>query len=150
MLFRSHLTISGGDFGGSEKFPQFVEAAVQQGIKAGLSKEEAKHIAAFYGSNAPTVFDLVSERKAEAEKFNLPLVTFAKLVYGIEHELIATLVDFYFRRTGDLLFDIASVHQTRKAVSRYMAECFNWSEVEKARYEAELDEEIQQATTPAV
>ena len=145
-----HLPISGGDFGGSEKFPQFVEAAVQQGIKAGLSKEEAKHIAAFYGSNAPTVFDLVSERKAEAEKFNLPLVTFAKLVYGIEHELIATLVDFYFRRTGDLLFDIASVHQTRKAVSRYMAECFNWSEVEKARYEAELDEEIQQATTPAV
>jgi glycerol-3-phosphate dehydrogenase len=145
-----YLPISGGDFGGSEKFPQFVEAVAQQGVKAGLSKEEAKHIAAFYGSNAPTVFGLVSERKAETEKFNLPLVTFAKLVYGIQHELIATLVDFYFRRTGDLLFDIASVHKTREAVSRYMTEHLNWSEIQKASYEAELDQEIQHATTPVV
>ncbi|WP_226679022.1 glycerol-3-phosphate dehydrogenase/oxidase [Mesobacillus jeotgali] len=143
-----HLPISGGDFGGSEKFPQFVELAAQQGVKAGLSKEGAVHIATFYGSNAPTVFGLVSERKAEVDKFSLPLITFAKLVYGIEHELTATLVDFYFRRTGDLLFDIASVHQTREAVSSYMAEQLNWTAGEKERYEAELDEEIQHATPP--
>jgi len=145
-----HLPISGGNFGGSEKFPQFVEAASQQGVKAGFSKEEAKHIAAFYGSNSTIVFDLVSQKKAEAEKFSIPLVTFAKLVYGIEHELIATPVDFYFRRTGDLLFDIASVHETRTAVSDYMAEQFNWADAEKERYEAELDKEINMATTPVV
>jgi glycerol-3-phosphate dehydrogenase len=145
-----HLPISGGDTGGSEKFLQFVDATAQQGVNAGLSKDEAKHIGAFYGSNAPIVFSLVSERKAEAEKFNLPLVTFAKLVYGIQNELTATLVDFYFRRTGDLLFDIASVYKTREAVSGYMAERFNWSEAEKARYEAELEKEIQQATAPVV
>lgn len=143
-----HLPISGGDFGGSEKFPQFIEAVAQQGVKAGLSEEDAKHIASFYGSNAPVVFGLINERKAEAEKFNLPLITFAKLAYGIQHELIATLVDFYFRRTGDLLFDIDSVYKTRKAVSNYMAERFNWSEAEKARFEAELDQEINKATTP--
>ncbi|GAE47311.1 aerobic glycerol-3-phosphate dehydrogenase [Mesobacillus boroniphilus JCM 21738] len=145
-----HLPISGGDIGGSEKFPQFVEAASQQGIKVGFSKEEAKHIAAFYGSNSAIVFDLVSQKKAAAEKFSIPLVTFAKLAYGIEHELIATPVDFYFRRTGDLLFDIASVHETRAAVSGYMAEQFNWADAEKERYEAELDKEINMATTPVV
>lgn len=143
-----HLPISGGDFGGSAKFPQFIETAAQQGVQAGFSKDEAKHISAFYGSNAPAVFDMASERKADAEKHNLPLVTFAKLLYGIENELIATLVDFYFRRTGDLLFDIKKVYQTREAVSAYMAEVFNWTEGEKERYEAELDEEIQKATTP--
>lgn len=145
-----HLPISGGNFGGSEKFPQFVEAASQQGVKVGFSKEEAKHIAAFFGSNSAIVFDLVSQKKAVAEKFSIPLVTFAKLVYGIEHELIATPVDFYFRRTGDLLFDIASVHETRAAVSGYMAEQFNWGDAEKERYEAELDKEINMATTPVV
>ncbi|MCM3574148.1 glycerol-3-phosphate dehydrogenase/oxidase [Mesobacillus subterraneus] len=143
-----HLPISGGDFGGSEKFPQFIEAVAQQGVKAGLSKEDAKHIASFYGSNAPIVFGLINERKEEAEKFNLPLITFAKLAYGIQHELIATLVDFYFRRTGDLLFDIDSVYKTRKGVSNYMAELFSWSEAEKARFEAELDQEINKATIP--
>lgn len=143
-----HLPISGGNFGGSEKFPQFVEAASQQGGEVGFSKEEAKDIAAFYGSNSAIVFDLVSQKKTEAEKFSIPLVTFAKLVYGIEHELIATPVDFYFRRTGDLLFNIASVHETRAAVSGYMAEQFNWADAEKERYEAELDKEINMATTP--
>ena len=143
-----HLPISGGDFGGSENFAQFVKSAAENGVKAGLSKEEAKHLAAFYGSNAGKVFNLVSERKTDAEKFNLPLLTFAKLVYGIEHELVATLVDFYFRRTGDLLFDITKVHQTREAVSSYMADLFNWSQEEKERYEAELNHEIQKATTP--
>lgn len=143
-----HLPISGGDFGGSENFARFVESAAEHGVKAGLSIEEAKHLASFYGSNAGKVFELVSQRKTEAEKFNLPLLTFAKLVYGIEHELVATLVDFYFRRTGDLLFDLTKVHQTREAVRSYMAELFNWSEAEKERFVAELDHEIQKATTP--
>jgi glycerol-3-phosphate dehydrogenase len=143
-----HLPISGGDFGGSENFAQFVESAAAHGINDGFSIEEAKHLAAFYGSNAGTVFDLVSVKKAEAEKFNLPLVTFAKLIYGIEHELVATLVDFYFRRTGDLLFDIQNVYETKEAVSSYMAELFNWSDAEKEKFDTELEQEIQKATTP--
>lgn len=143
-----HLPISGGDFGGSGKFTQFVEAVAKQGIQAGFTQEEARHLASFYGSNAGRVFELVSKRKADAEKYNLPLLTFAKLVYGIEHELTATLVDFYFRRTGDLLFNISSVFATREAVSTYMADAFNWTDAEKKRFEAELNHEILKATTP--
>jgi glycerol-3-phosphate dehydrogenase len=143
-----HLPISGGDIGGSGKFAQFVEAAARQGIQAGFTQEEAKHLASFYGSNAGTVFELVSKRKADAEKYHIPLVTFAKLVYGIEHELTATLVDFYFRRTGDLLFNISTVFATREAVSSYMADAFGWTEADKERHEADLDQEIQKATTP--
>lgn len=143
-----HMPISGGDFGGSAKFPEFIKTAANHGVKAGFSKEEAKHLAAFYGSNAGTVFDLVSQRKADADKFNLPLVTFAKLIYGIEHELVATLVDFYFRRTGNLLFDIKKVHETREGVCNYMAYTLNWTDAEKKRNTAELDEEIKIATTP--
>jgi glycerol-3-phosphate dehydrogenase len=143
-----HLPISGGDFGGSGKFAQFVEAASSQGIQAGFTREEARHLASFYGSNAGRVFELVKERKSDAKKYNLPLVVFAKLVYGIEHELTATLVDFYFRRTGDLLFNISGVLATREAVSTYMADAFNWTEAEKERHEAELDYEFHKATTP--
>lgn len=145
-----HLPISGGDFGGSGNFTQFVESATKQGVQAGFNQEEARHLASFYGSNAGTVFELVSKRKADAEKYNLPLVTFAKLVYGIEHELTATLVDFYFRRTGDLLFNISTVFATREAVSSYMADAFGWTEADKERHEANLDHEIQKATTPVV
>ncbi|HAQ06945.1 MAG TPA: glycerol-3-phosphate dehydrogenase [Bacillus bacterium] len=144
-----HLPISGGDFGGSEKFAGFIETAAERGVKTGFSKDEARHLAAFYGSNAKAVFDLASEKKTDADKHNIPLVLFAKLVYGLEREMVATPVDFYFRRTGDLLFDINLVLETRNAVSTYMAEVFNWSDGEKERYDSELDKEIQEATTPA-
>ncbi|MEH7009266.1 glycerol-3-phosphate dehydrogenase/oxidase [Neobacillus niacini] len=137
-----HLPISGGDFGGSEKFEQFVEGALEQGVKAGLSEEMARHLASFYGSNAPVVFDLVARNKNEAEKFGLPMVIFAKLVYGIKHEMVVTPLDFYFRRTGDLLFDIHSVKKWHEPVLAYMAEKLNWSQSEMEKYKADFDNEI--------
>lgn len=137
-----HLPISGGDFGGSEKFEQFVEGALEQGVKAGLSEEMARHLASFYGSNAPVVFDLVARYKNEAEKFGLPMVIFAKLVYGIKHEMVVTPLDFYFRRTGDLLFDIHSVKKWHEPVLAYMAEKLNWSQSEMEKYKADFNNEI--------
>lgn len=141
-----HLPISGGDIGGSENFNRFIESAADQGTKTGLSKMDAHHLAAFYGSNAPIVYELVQSQKNIAEKHNLPLVLFAKLAYGIQHEMIANLVDFYFRRTGDLLFDIDLVRKTKTNAANYMAEVFNWTDTEKAKAEAELEKEIKSAT----
>ncbi len=143
-----HLPISGGDFGGSGKFAAFIEAAAVQGMEAGFSKEEAKRLAAFYGSNASAVFDLASRGRPNVDKYSIPLGTYAKLVYAIEREWAATLVDFYFRRTGDLLFDIESVRQTRKAVTAYMADAFNWTAAEIEKHVNELEEEMHKATTP--
>jgi glycerol-3-phosphate dehydrogenase len=138
------LPISGGDVGGSKKYVQFVQETAEQGTKAGLSKEDATHLASFYGSNAPVVFDLLD--KEEAEKYEMPFVVFAKLVYAIEHELAVTPVDFYFRRTGSLLFDIDTVRNTKNQVLRYMEERFGWSTSEKERFNADLNAEIKNAT----
>ena len=143
-----HLPISGGDFGGSENFTSFIESAESQGIAAGFSKEEAKHLAAFYGSNAGTVFDLATREMANIEEYSLPMLTYAKLVYAIEKEWAATPVDFYFRRTGDLLFGIELVRETREGVTAFMADAFNWTESEKEEHEKELEKELQKATTP--
>lgn len=140
-----HLPISGGDFGGSALFDQFVTAAAQQGRKAGLSQEEAVHLAAFYGSNAPRVFELFQHHKKEEERFGIPDVIFAKLIYGMEHEMIATPVDFYFRRTGDLLFDVESVQKWKTTVCSYMAHKFNWSKGDIAKRTSELDVELEAA-----
>jgi glycerol-3-phosphate dehydrogenase len=143
-----HLPISGGDIGGSANFNTFIESAAEQGMKTGFSREDAQHLAAFYGSNAPIVFELAHTQKNMAEKHNLPLVLFAKLTYGILHEMVANLVDFYFRRTGDLLFDINLVKKTKSDVANYMAEVFNWTDADRARAEAELNTAINSATRP--
>ncbi len=140
------LPISGGNVGGSKNYNQFVQLTAEKGMKAGLSQEEATHLASFYGSNAPIVFELLHHNKEAAKQYGIPLVVFAKLLYAIEYELAVTPVDFYFRRTGSLLFDIDSVHKWKTQVSRYMEDQFKWSNTNKNRFISELEREIEAAT----
>lgn len=140
------LPISGGDVGGSKKFEKFVQDAAAKGVNIGLSKEEALHLASFYGSNVSDVFELLHEKKDEASKYGLPLVVLAKLIYAIECEMAATPVDFYFRRTGNLLFDIDSVRKWKADVCRYMSDRFGWTDIQNKRFSAELEVAIEAAT----
>lgn len=141
-----NLPISGGNVGGSSQFEQFVQKIAKEGVKIGLSRDEAVHLTSFYGSNVPIVFELLNSRKEEAKQYGIPLVVFAKLLYAIECELAVTPADFYFRRTGSLLFDIESVHQTKNQVYRYMEFRFNWSHLAREKFIAELEKEIEGAT----
>lgn len=143
-----HLPISGGDVGGSAKFDAFVNEQTVRGVEVGLTQEEAEQLAYHFGSNVPTVFDLVEMHKADAEKFDLPLPLFAKLIYAIEEEMVATPVDYFNRRTGELLFDIDLVREWKEAVTQYMADQFDWTEAETDKFKEELEEKIKEATTP--
>ena len=134
-----NLPISGGDVGGAANFEQYVQTVVEEAVAIGLIKEEASHLASFYGSNTPIVFELLHQHKNELETFALPKTIFAKLVYGLEHEMIATPVDFWFRRTGDLLFDIETVNKWKDPVLSYMADQFGWSQSETDKFAAELE-----------
>lgn len=140
------LPMSGGDVGGSHNFPKFVQNQVDMGMKIGLTKEDAHHLATMYGSNAPALFKIISERREDAKSFKLPIVLFSKLVYAIENEMIATPVDFFFRRTGDLLFNITLVQENKHQVINYMIHTFNWTKNETTRHYNDLEREINNAT----
>ena len=142
------LSISGGDVGGSKNFPQFVKAQVENGVKLGLTRKKAHHLATMYGSNVPILFKIVKECRDEAKDFILPIMLFSQLVYAIENEMIATPVDFFFRRTGDLLFNIALVQENKYQVMNYMSHTFKWSKNEMAQYSNDLEREIMNATSP--
>lgn len=62
--------------------------------------------------------------------------------------MIATPVDFFFRRTGDLLFDIDSVKEWLDGVVKYMAMKFSWSEQVLAANKETLLNELKNATNP--
>ncbi|CEG25494.1 glycerol-3-phosphate dehydrogenase/oxidase [Bacillus sp. B-jedd] len=145
-----HLPISGGDFGGSDNFAPFVNSKIDKGKELGLAAEDARHLALFYGSNVDIVFDLLNSHRLEAERLGLPLPLFSKLIYGIQYEMIATPVDFYFRRTGDLLFNIDSVMKYKQTVIDYMGEKLGWSLNEKEKHENELEKELAEATALAM
>lgn len=143
------LPISGGDVGGSFKFREFVELQTEKGIKIGLSAEQSKHLVTMYGSNVGRIFNIIEETGSEADHYGLPMVLWAKLKYAIEHEMAATPVDFFNRRTGALLFDIETVRKYKEQVISYMAEAFNWDAAAKSNFENQLGQELSSAIDPA-
>lgn len=136
------LPISGGDIGGADQFPQFIQAKAQIAGTVGLTEEEGRYLAQLYGSNVDTVFAYVKENDTQ-----LPNMLYAQLRYGIDHELVTHPTDFFIRRTGFLFFNIGIVKEYKHEVLAEMAKQLNWTESAYKTYEAELVEEILRATT---
>ncbi|MFJ5762637.1 glycerol-3-phosphate dehydrogenase/oxidase [Neobacillus sp. NPDC093182] len=133
------LPVSGGDVGGSANFPDFISQKVSMGVESGLTSIESKQLASIYGSNIEEVFHLFLANRTEAIKYGIPDVLIAKLVYALHCEMAATPIDFFMRRTGDVLFNIHSVNMYKKPVIEYMADKLEWNETDKVKYTKEIE-----------
>ncbi|MBU8878750.1 glycerol-3-phosphate dehydrogenase/oxidase [Bacillus sp. FJAT-29790] len=143
------LPISGGDVGGSSNFREFVAMQSQKGEELGLKKEDAQHLASMYGSNVSIIFNMIEKfGENESDNYNMPVKLWLKLKYALEHEMTATPVDFFHRRTGVLLFDIDSVRKYQNQVINYMADFFKWDQDKKLTFQFELENELKDASIP--
>lgn len=137
-----NIPISGGEVGGSKHIETYISKKTELGVKAGLAKEDAAHLAQHYGSNVEKVFSYVANTND-----TMPKALFAQLQYGIEHELVTTPVDFFVRRTGNMFFNIASVLAHKEAVIAHMAQQLNWTDAQLSEFTEMLNIEIKRATT---
>ncbi|WP_042349717.1 glycerol-3-phosphate dehydrogenase/oxidase [Bacillus massiliigorillae] len=138
--------ISGGDVGGSQGYILFLKENIEAGIQMGFTEREAHELTRVYGSNVSQVFQLIVNHQHEVVKYSMSNELYGKLAYAINHERIATPVDFFFRRTGALLFHIKWVQKWKEVVIQYMADKYNWNENIRKRYVEELEDEIECAT----
>lgn len=140
------LPLSGGDFGGSKKFPRFVHSTALQSQQFGLTPDEGRMFAQFFGTNAGKVFEHYSKRALETQDDGLPDVLAAVVSYAVENEMALTPSDFFIRRTGDLYFHINDVIEYKEQVLNYMAKLLNYTEEQKEQYRKELLDELGKAT----
>ncbi|MBO8177172.1 MAG: glycerol-3-phosphate dehydrogenase/oxidase [Bacillus sp. (in: Bacteria)] len=138
------LPISGGEVGGSENLPHFIEQKGKEAIRYGLTEEEGKQLAKMYGSNVDHLFRIAQSY----EGGNLPVMVYAQLKYALEEEMVCKPVDFFIRRTGALFFNIQWVHQWKQAVIDEMDAYFGWTQDEKQTYTDELEQELTDAVIP--
>ncbi|ULT58403.1 glycerol-3-phosphate dehydrogenase/oxidase [Neobacillus drentensis] len=142
------MPISGGAVGGSKNFEAYIKESSTKGVKAGLTIQEGEKLTRLYGANAGTVFHLLEKNQEDVNKYGLPPSLFAKLVYGIEEEMTVTPIDFFYRRTGAILFNIDLVNKWKKQVIAYMGMRFNWTDHDKKNYSQELEEALKAAVFP--
>ncbi len=135
------LPISGGDLSGAKFYAKFIEVKAEAGKKLGLSEEESKELAAFYGTNVDLVFAFIQQAKGD-----LPPILYGRLYYAIYYESASKPVDFFIRRTGKLFFDIQFVITYKEAVIAEMETIFNWTVEEKDLYRVQLENAILQCS----
>ncbi|MGE7905844.1 glycerol-3-phosphate dehydrogenase/oxidase [Peribacillus sp. NPDC094092] len=136
------MPISGGDVGGSSNFSHYIKQHIQMGVDSGLAVKDTEEILAMYGSNALVLFDIAKSEGDGESRSGLPKKLFVQLKYALDHEMAATPVDFFFRRTGTLLFDIDLVQTHKHAVIDYMAGYFGWTDSTKMERANQLEQEI--------
>ncbi|MGM0877297.1 MAG: glycerol-3-phosphate dehydrogenase/oxidase [Bacillota bacterium] len=142
------ITLSGGNVGGSKGYPNFIQESVDKGINLGLSRKEAEKLVKRYGSNISELYDVINRSGHEALESGLSLEVYASLLYGIKHEMVTTLSDFFMRRTSALLFDIKWVQEWKEPVSKYMSTILCWTKDEELRYREDLEKQIHDAVVP--
>lgn len=94
------------------------------------------YLSSSYGKQADFIIE-----KSKDFKSNNPLECLirAELWYGIHHEMINSLNDFFVRRTGRLYFDIESIYKYKNIVVSDISEYLKWdtnktqSEIEKLK-----------------
>lgn len=141
----ARIPLSGGQVGGSANFQKYVEEQTRQGHVRGLTEQEARDLARFYGSNVGRVYDRLSLGPGPGAD-GLPLPLLARLRYSIEEEMTTSPADFFVRRTGALYFNIDWVRKWREPVLGYMQQYFGWSPETTATYREELERLLGQAS----
>lgn len=139
-----HLTISGGDVGGSAGFSQYKQRLLKYSGDIGLTREEKLHIINKYGSNAPVIFDIAHSQTTDTV---LPLVLYSELVYAIQYEMVQHPTDFLIRRTGAMYFNIDLVQQYKDDIIDTMASLLDYDKATIESYRKELNSKIIEATT---
>ncbi|MCM3653886.1 glycerol-3-phosphate dehydrogenase/oxidase [Metabacillus litoralis] len=142
-----NLPISGGDFGGSKKFPAFIEEKVKMGTQLGLTREQAERLVKRYGSNVDKVFQFSQMHIENARKSELPLYVFLQVMYSIKEEMATKPIDFFYRRTGALLFDINWVREWKDRIISFMAYVLDWTIEQEHLFQEELEKQLQDAYT---
>ncbi len=102
------------------------------------------YLSSSYGKQA----DIIIEKSKDFKSNNpLECLIRAELWYGIHHEMINSLNDFFIRRTGRLYFDIESVKKYMKIISKDCANYLNWNTKRITSEEKKLSLSVQDATT---
>ncbi|WEV60597.1 type 1 glycerol-3-phosphate oxidase [Streptococcaceae bacterium ESL0729] len=119
--------VSGGDFDNT-KVEETVEKNMKAGLLAGLSEEEARYIADFYGMNSLKIFDLARDMEAYP---GLSLAESARLLYALSEEMTLWPSDYLMRRTNHILFERDSLDDLISPVVEAMADYLAWDESKK-------------------
>ncbi len=102
------------------------------------------YLVSTYGKQSDIIIDKINYFLNDAIEERLIR---AELWYGVHHEMVNSLADFFVRRTGRLYFDISSVHRYRSIIEEDLIKYLKWDEARLKLENQYLDLLLQDAAT---
>jgi glycerol-3-phosphate dehydrogenase len=123
--FTDQIHFTGGPFLNAKEVNDYL-LKVENSIKElGLDKYYASYLIANYGKQTDIIlthFQSIDEKDAEIR------LALSELWFGVHHELIFDVKDFFMRRTGRLYFDIKSITKLIDPVLNALKNYLNWTD----------------------
>ncbi|CDO03536.1 Aerobic glycerol-3-phosphate dehydrogenase [Oceanobacillus picturae] len=140
------VKLSGGKFDSNEEMNHYARKLHGMYHDLELTAEEIMNYVLRYGSNTEKLLHLISELNTTyTDKEERDVL--AEVHYTIQHEMVASLIDFYDRRTSYLLFNLEKVKRSLPYVAKEMATILQWDSAKEEEERREMNYLITKAVT---
>ena len=134
------IVLTGGVFTTPEAVETYKAEVANYIVKLGLPQHYAGYLVHNFGRQTDFVLDRLIERKEADLEERLLL---SELDFCLQHEIVATALDFFDRRTGRIYFGIKELKKYKERVLMYMQEQLSWSEQRLQQEHEWLEHEIE-------
>ena len=143
--FTQNIPLTSNPLNTTEEVDQYLREINQHLKDLGIQDEHyAWYLGTTYGKQADIILNKVDYFLNESTKEKLIR---SEVWYGVHHEMINGLADFFVRRTGRLYFDINSIALYRPIVQEDLIKYLKWDEQRLERENRYLDILLQDAVT---
>ncbi|SFB00254.1 glycerol-3-phosphate dehydrogenase [Lentibacillus halodurans] len=141
-----HVKLSGGHFASEQDLAALVNQLHEQYSHLQLTKNVINEFVLRYGTNTEELLKQIMDYDDRFDDDELRNIA-AEIRYTVEHEMAATLADFYDRRTSYLLFDLDKVKRTMNTATNEMKAALQWDEQTTKKQTAHIQYLTEKALT---
>ncbi len=143
-----NLRLSGGEFPfypDTAGLIDYADRKYDEVKHTGISVNEFKRLFYRYGMNIDKISEKAFDYYIETRDTKKSWLK-AELYYSVNYESVATLSDFFIRRTGMIFFYIDEIYDLMNDAAEIISEFMNWDEKTKNRNIEDLKKELKKAT----
>ena len=137
------IKLPGGEFKNWKSVRRYL-LAIRKELKTLGLENETEYLVHNYGTQTDFIINKLKSDPATADPM-LKMIR-AELLFTIANEMVTSLTDFFIRRTGLIYFNIGRVHQYKEEIATLMQSSLNWSDQQRSRELALLNEYIMNIT----
>jgi glycerol-3-phosphate dehydrogenase len=134
------IALAGKGFASAREAKRFTISVAERLRSFGLPSTTAQYLVETYGNQTEDILNFAGRMDSESPDLDLLR---AELWYCVHHEMVCTLADFFFRRTGLAHFNIDRVVRWQSAIAEECRTYFGWQDEQVSSAVGELSQLVE-------